>query len=139
MVDHVMVHCSPKTLEAPDRPGVGAFTPRESDTNGLSCDWLERLDQPSVPHACLHLGQLLNAAGILTVRKSHRFAGLNVGGCISRILDTQKMALSIECDGETRESHSLVRELNSKLEPHLVTAIASELVECVVFCHPAME
>lgn len=124
---HVAHLCKAQHLLDDDSGGVGAaaFTFRESDTDGLSCNWLEHINALR-PDQLNQIRSLMR----LKLKRSHRLAIVNCGKARRRIRDSVSHELSIiedplmpEGNWPADPSHTLIE----RPAPDLLEQLAVEL------------
>jgi hypothetical protein len=131
---HVVIYCRPTSLEDDDRPGPSAFSIRNSDTDGRSCDWWEYFLCSDIQKALSDLRSAISAD--LDIAKTSKLCGLNVGHSVTAVRSAREIELTCVCNGVPRPSHSLIKGYDASLSPEVRDAIAHVLTECVAFLYP---
>lgn len=129
--DHAVVFCRAQRVNTDGEPLPSAFRPRDVDTDGLSCDWLEFFAGTSLDD------RLDKLRGVLPFKltANNRLAGLNVGSTRAATASATGVNLTFVHDGVDRPSHSVIKELNAQLSEQVRDAIAAYLaLSCVAFC-----
>ena len=125
-------HCGPKRLDEDNRPTAEAFYREEGD-DSISVNWLEKTgagtldDRVDVVRAALSKKR--------AVRRSHRFAMLNVGDALAALARKKKLAIEFRHDPEPGDpSHSGIYGVG--IRDHAVGIILKGAVMCVVNAMP---
>lgn len=138
--DHVVRYVKP-TLIQEDGTVNGAdfrLRPNRPDETGVSVNWLEAFDGDKA-HQVAHVRRLYR----LTVRRTGRFAELNVGAVREKVaeeLATLRIVhdpLDAEGDFEADPSHAEIVGLPPGDSPE-ADMIGDLITECVITMHPAI-
>ncbi len=138
--DHIVRYVKPSMIEE-DGTANGAdfrLRPDRPDETGVSVNWLEAFD-PDKAHQLAEVRRLYR----LTVRKSGRFAEMNIGAVRAKVaqeLATLRVVhdpLEAEGDYEADSSHAEITGLPPGESPE-ADMIGDLIAECVIDMHPAI-
>lgn len=133
--DHVVRYVPGRLIGEQDNLDPEAFMLREADTKddppGLSVNWLEFTGHADRPDQLAQIREW----SCLTLRKSGRFAELNVGNVLATVkneLDSVKIIHKPNDD----PSHSVVIGLPPPEDVNVSENIGLMIVDCVLELHP---
>jgi hypothetical protein len=107
--------------------GAAAFMFRETDTDGLSCNWLEHISAPRTEQL-----NRIRSVIRLKLRRSHRLAIVNCGVARQRIRDAVSHELSIIEDPLPPEGEWAADPSHALIEPPPADLLEQVAVELAV-------